>query len=281
MTYAQYLAGRPVVVTAALTGGIHGKETNPAIPETPAEIGQAAANVVEAGASVVHVHARQDSGERAFDTARFQAIDDAIRARTEDVIIQHSTGATGVPVDHRAAALRTDPPPEMASLDMGPVNRYRHVTSTNTRATVDRLYGEMADRGITPELEAFNDGHQSEVAGFLDRHEPDPPVPVSRLFGGGTLSPADPQTLLAAIQQQPAETRLNVIAPGRHHVPFATFGLLCGLNVRVGLEDNVYYRAGELADSNTQLVERVANLASLLERPLASPDQARDQLGLA
>ena len=146
MTYDEYLAGKPVVVTAALTGGVHGKEANPNLPESPAEIGEAAADAVEAGASVVHVHARKPNGERSFATERFQAIDDEIRARVDDVVVQHSTGGTGAPDDVRHQPLRTDPPPEMASLDMGPLNRYRHLTSENTRHTIDTLYQEMVDR---------------------------------------------------------------------------------------------------------------------------------------
>ncbi|MFB6140218.1 MAG: 3-keto-5-aminohexanoate cleavage protein, partial [Halosimplex sp.] len=159
MSYERFLADEPAVVTAALTGGIHGKEANPNLPETPAEIGRAAGEAVEAGAAIVHVHARTDNGERAFSTERFQEIDDAIRRYADDVIIQHTTGATAAPTEKRHLSLRTDPPPEMASLDMGPLNRYDRLTSENTLATVDALYDEMADRGIKPELEVFNDGH--------------------------------------------------------------------------------------------------------------------------
>jgi len=100
---------QPLVVTAALTGGVHGKEANPNLPETPEEIGRAAAAAERAGAAVVHVHARKPNGERSFATERFQAIDDAIREYADDVVIQHSTGGTGAPDDVRHQPLRTDP----------------------------------------------------------------------------------------------------------------------------------------------------------------------------
>jgi 3-keto-5-aminohexanoate cleavage enzyme len=279
MTYAQYLDGRPVVITAALTGGVHGKEANPAIPETPEEIGKAAAAAEDAGAAVVHLHARREGGERTTATEQFQAVTDAARERTDDVIVQHSTGATAVPLERRLDPLETDPPPEMASLDMGPLNRYRHLTSENTRHAIDTLYEAMADRGITPEMEVFNDGHLNETAAFLDRYDVENPS-VTLIYGGGTTTPPHPRNLLNHVQGLPETAAFNVLGLGRHQLPLTTMGLLLGGHVRVGLEDNVYYREGELADSSAQLVERTAGLARTLGREPATPAEARDVLGL-
>jgi 3-keto-5-aminohexanoate cleavage enzyme len=280
MTYDDYLAGEPLIVTAALTGGVHGKEAHPNLPETPDEIAQAAAAVEEAGASVVHLHARRPNGERDFSTERFQQIDDAIRARTDDLLLQHSTGGTGAPTAERAKPLRTDPAPEMASLDMGPLNRYDHLTSENTRATVDTLYDEMRERGIKPELEVFNDGHLNEAYGLLDRRDLADPVYATLIFGPGTLSRPTPQHFLTAVADLPGGAQFNTLGFGRHQLPFATMGILFGGHVRVGLEDNVYYRRGELAESNAQLVERVVRVAEELGRPVATPEQARAVLNL-
>jgi len=280
MGYDDYLAGEPVIVTAALTGGVHGKEANPNLPETPEEIGRAAAAAEAAGAAVVHLHARRPNGERAFATARFEAIDEAVRRHADDVIVQHSTGGTGVPVGTRRQPLRTDPPPEMASLDMGPLNRYDHLTSENTRGTVDTLHAEMVDRGIKPELEVFNDGHRNEVHGLLERRELAEPAYVTLIFGGGTLTRPRPRNLLNAVGDLPPRAVFNTLAFGQHQLPFAALGLVLGGHVRVGLEDNVYYRRGELAESNAQLVERVARVADELGREVATPAQAREILGL-
>ena len=281
MSYADYLAGEPVIVTAALTGGVHGKETNPNLPETPEEIGRAAAAVEAAGASVVHLHARQENGERSFATERFQEIDDAVRRHADDVIIQHSTGGTGAPDSERHRPLRTDPPPEMASLDMGPLNRYDHLTSENTRGLVDSLHAEMVDRGIKPELEVFNDGHLNEVHGLLERRDIADPVYATLIFGPGTLSRPRPRNLLNAVDNLPDGALFNTLGFGQHQLPFATMGVLFGGHVRVGLEDNVYYRQGELAESNVQLVERVIRIAEELGRDVATPSQAREILGLS
>jgi len=280
VSYEQFLANDPVVVTAALTGGIHGKEANPNLPERPEEIGKAAAAAEEAGAAIVHVHARTDNGERAFSTERFQQIDDAIRHYADDVIIQHTTGATAAPTEKRHLSLRTDPPPEMASLDMGPLNRYDRLTSENTVATIDALYDEMADRAIKPEMEVFNDGHLNEVHGLLDRRDLDDPPYATLIFGPGTLTRPRPRNFLNAVDNLPDGALFNTLGFGPHQLPFATMGILFGGNVRVGLEDNVYYREGELAESNAQLVERVVRVADELGREVATPAQARDILSL-
>ena len=280
MSYEDFLADEPVIVTAALTGGVHGKEANPNLPETPEEIGRAAAAAEAAGAAVVHLHARTENGERTMATERFQAIDDAVRRYADDVIIQHSTGATAVPGELRHQPLRTDPPPEMASLDMGPVNRYRHLTSENTRGLVDSLYDEMVDRGIKPELELFNDGHRTEAHAFLERRDLAEPMYATLIFGSGTLTRPRPRNFLAAVYDLPDGTLFNTLGFGRHQLPFATMGILFGGHVRVGLEDNVYYDRGELAESNAQLVERVVRVAQELGRPVATSEEARTILSL-
>jgi 3-keto-5-aminohexanoate cleavage enzyme len=280
VSYADYLDGRPVVVTAALTGGIHGKETHPNLPETPAEVARAAADCEAAGAAIVHLHARRPNGERAFSRERYQEITEAVRAATDDVVVQHSTGGTGAPVERRRQSLRTDPPPEMASLDVGPVNRGRHLTAENTRATVASLAAEMRDRGIVPELEAFNGGHLNEVRRAVDEDDLDPAPYVTLIFGPGTLAVPTPRTLLTLVDSLPEGSEFNVLGFGRHQLPLTTLSILVGGHVRVGLEDNLYYRRGERAESNAQLVERAVSVAEALERPVATPEEARTTLDL-
>jgi 3-keto-5-aminohexanoate cleavage enzyme len=168
----------------------------------------------------------------------------------------------------------------MASLDMGPLNRYDHLTSENTRAMVDSLHEEMVERGIKPELEVFNDGHRNEVYGLLDRRNLAEPVYATLIFGPGTLTRPTPQNFGNAIEDLPDGVLFNTLGFGQHQLPFATMGILFGGHVRVGLEDNVYYRRGELAESNAKLVRQVVRLANELERNVASTVQAREILGL-
>lgn len=278
MSYDDYLSGKPLVVTAALTGGVHGKEANPALPETPAEVAEAAAACEAAGASIVHLHAREDSGERAFSTERFQELTDAVRDATDDVVVQHSTGGTAAPDERRAEPLRTDPAPEMASLDMGPLNRYRHLTSENTRALIDALHEEMQARDVKPELEVFNGGHLNESLRIWDDLD-DPPY-VNLVFGGGTTTVPHPRNLVNLVENLPEGAEFNVLAFGPHQLPLTTVAMTLGGHVRVGLEDNLYYRKGEAAESNAQLVDRAVRIADELGRPVASPAETRDMLGL-
>ena len=278
MSYDDYRDGKPLIVTAALTGGVHGKEANPNVPETPEEVAEAAAAAEEAGASILHLHAREDSGERAFSTERFQELTEAVRAATDDVVIQHSTGGTAAPDALRAEPLRTDPAPEMASLDMGPLNRYDHLTSENTRALVDALHEEMQARGIKPELEVFNGGHLNESLRIWD--ELDEPPYVNLVFGGGTTTIPSPRNLLNMVENVPDGAEFNILAFGPHQLPLTTMGILLGGHVRVGLEDNLYYAKGTQAESNAQLVERTVRIAEELGRPVASTAEAREILHL-
>jgi 3-keto-5-aminohexanoate cleavage enzyme len=278
VSYDDYRDGKPLIVTAALTGGVHGKEANPNVPESPAEVADAAAAAEEAGASILHLHAREDSGERAFSTERFQALTEAVRDATDDVVIQHSTGGTAAPDALRAEPLRTDPAPEMASLDMGPLNRYQHLTSENTRALVDALHEEMQARGIKPELEVFNGGHLNESLRIWDELA-EPPY-VNLVFGGGTTTIPSPRNLLNMVENVPDGAEFNVLAFGPHQLPLTTMGILLGGHVRVGLEDNLYYAKGEQAESNAQLVERTVRIAEELGRPVASTAEAREILDL-
>jgi len=278
MTYNDYLERKPVIVTAALTGGVQCKETVSNLPETPEEVGAAARECERAGASIVHLHARRPNGERAFSAERFQEVTDAVRSETDDLIVQHSTGGTAASDEIRAEPLRTDPAPEMASLDMGPLNRYAKLTSENTREIVDDLHAEMLNRGIKPELEVFNGGHLNESLRIWEDLE-SPPY-VNLVFGGGTTTIPHPRNLVMLVENLPADTEFNILGFGPHQLPMTTQGLLLGGHVRVGLEDNRYYRHGEPAESNAQLVERAVRIANELERPVATPTEARSILGI-
>jgi 3-keto-5-aminohexanoate cleavage enzyme len=138
----------------------------------------------------------------------------------------------------------------------------------------------MADRGIKPELEVFNDGHINEAHGLLERRDLDEPIHTTLIFGPGTLTRPRPRNFLTAIDDLPDRATFNTLGFGRHQLPFATMGILFGGHVRVGLEDNVYYGPGELATSNAQLVDRVVRIAEELGRPVATPAQTRELLGL-
>jgi len=166
----------------------------------------------------------------------------------------------------------------MASLDMGPMNRYQHITSENTRHMIDTLAAEMQEKGIKPEMEVFNNGHMSEVYRLIDKGLLEEPYYINIIFGPGTLTPPTPENMVNMVNNLPDNSIFNVLAIGRHQLPLTTMGIVMGGHVRVGMEDNLYYRRGEPAESNAQLVGRTVRIADELDRELATPAEARELL---
>ena len=277
MSYEDYLSDRKTILTVAPTGGVHGKDKNPNLPEQPAEIAEQVAACEELGASICHLHARDEHGEN--DAARIQAVNDAVRDRCDDIVIQNTTGGQST-YDARVEGIRTDPYPEMASLDMGPFNRGQHIITEHNRHNIDRLAAEMREKDIKPELECFNNGHVNEVYRLIDRGALEEPYYFNLVFGHGTFTPPTPENVLNLVSNLPENSEFNLLAVGRHQLPLTTLSMILGGHVRVGMEDNLYYRKGEPARSNSQLVERTARIADLLDADLATPAETRERLGL-
>jgi len=277
MSYDHYIDQRKLILTVATTGGVHGKDANPNLPEQPAEIARQVRECEKLGAAIVHVHGRDEHGEN--DPERLQAVNDAIRDRCDDIIIQNTTGGQS-PYENRVAGIRTDPPPEMASLDMGPFNRGQHIITEHTRNNIESLAREMQEKGIKPELEVFNNGHLNETYRLIEKDILDPPYYINVILGPGTFTMPRPKNLLNMVENLPAESHFNVLATGPHQLPLTTMGALLGGHVRVGMEDNLYFERGEPAQSNAQLVERSTEIIDNLDRNLATPDEAREMLGM-
>lgn len=276
MTYQDYLDGKKVILTVATTGAVHGKDANPNLPEQPAEIAEQVRECERLGASIVHVHGRDEHGEN--DSGRLQAVNDAIRERCDDIVIQNTTGGQAN-FDERVKGIRTDPAPEMASLDMGPFNRDKHIITQHTRANIERLASEMRERGVKPELEVFNSAQMSEVHRVIEEGLIEAPYYLNLIFGG-PFTPPNPMNVLAMIDDLPPGAEFNLLAIGPHQLPLTTLAVLLGGHVRVGMEDNLYYERGRPAESNAQLVRRTVEIIERLGRELATPDDARRMLGM-
>jgi len=241
MSYEDYLDDRNVILTVAPTGGVHGKDKNPNLPEQPEEIAEHVAACEELGAAICHLHARDEHGEN--DAGRIQAVNDAVRDRCDDIIIQNTTGGQST-YDARVQGIRTDPPPEMASLDMGPFNRGQHIITEHTRHNIDQLAAEMREKGIKPELECFNNGHVNEVYRLIDRGALEEPYYFNLVFGHGTFTPPTPENVLNLVSNLPENSEFNLLAVGRHQLPLTTLSMILGGHVRIGMEDNLYYQKG-------------------------------------
>lgn len=275
-----------LIITVALTGGLHGKEANPALPERPEEIILDAIGCYEAGAAVVHIHARDAKGRGVGDAAIFSEINEGIRARCP-VVIQNTTGGPGIPIEQRISSL--DAGPEMASLNMGSVVFFtggrQEPTETlfmNLRSEIEAFARAMLNRRVKPELEVYNPSMFGEVDNLISKGLLMRPYYVNFVMNVGGMGgyPGTAKNLLTMLDLLPEGALFNVSGIGRAQLPLNTMAIILGGHARVGLEDNVFYSKGELASGNAQFVERLARLAGELGREVATPDEAREILGI-
>jgi len=271
---------RPVIITAALTGSRITKDQTPYIPITPAEIAAEGIAAWKAGAAVVHVHVRDAAtGQGAQDLDAFGAVTAVLRAETDVILCLTTSGIPGrnLPTAERIAPLALQP--EMASFDAGTIQMDAGLF-VNEPEFLDALAAEALERGVKLELECFDSGM---VETALRYHaEGKIPAPLHFQFVTGTRHgmPATAAALVEAAGKLPPDATWSVIGVGRMQTPMTMLALAMGGHVRVGLEDTIYCRRGELATGNAQLVERAVRLAGELDRPVATPAQAREILGL-
>jgi 3-keto-5-aminohexanoate cleavage enzyme len=267
-----------LIITVALVGAEVTKEDTPHLPITPEEIGEAAREAREAGASIAHIHVRDADGNPSQNRELYRRAIEEIRKRT-DIIIQVSTGgAVGMTAEERLQPLSLKP--EMASFTTGTVNFGRDVFM-NPPEMLERFAEEFRRHGVMPEFEIFDVGMVENAlrlikkTGFYTGH-----LHFDFVMGVPGGIPATADNLLHLVRLLPQGSTWSVAGVGRAQLPMAALGVVLGGHVRVGLEDNIYYRKGELA-TNTQLVARVVRIARELEREVATPEEAREILKLS
>ncbi len=278
-----------VIITCALTGGIHGKEANPNLPEQPDEIVEQGVAAWRAGASILHVHARNPDGSNTMDPDIYSELHERLCAETDAVIQLTTGGSPMLSVEERLNTVFLAP--EMCSLNMGLLNffiRGEQVFFSNHRSDIERFAREIHTRDVKPELEVYNSAMLEEVEHLLSLKILEPPYTINFVLHTPTQGGqrGTPQNLLDMVDRLrdlsvPYDTlRVNVSSMGPTQLPITTMGLAMGLNVRVGMEDNVLYRRGEPVQNNAQLVERTVRIARELDRKPATPEEVRQILGL-
>jgi 3-keto-5-aminohexanoate cleavage enzyme len=266
-----------LIITAALTGSQPTQSMNPHVPLSPEEIAAAAQACHRAGASIAHVHARNPQGGPTLDPDIFAEIHRLIGERT-DMIVQISTGGrAGMDTAARAEPVRLLRP-EMASLTTGSMN-FPDQVYANSPATVESLARTMQEVGTKPEMEIFEAGMIDNAVLLAKQGLATSPLHFDFVLGIRGAQPATPRQLLFLSESIPTGSTWTVAGVGRWQLPMALLAIGMGGHVRVGLEDNLYYRKGELA-SNEGLVARIARLAAEAERPVANPNEARRILHL-
>jgi len=277
-----------IVVSAALTGVLARREQCPYIPYTPKEIGEEAKRAADAGAAIVHIHARADDGGPDFSVERYREILAEVRSRSE-VIINFSTGAVGLPAEERIAHIR-EVKPEMAALNMGSMNYaiyserkkvfYQDFVFANPFKDIRYFLETMNKAGVRPEMECFDTGHIANSAPLIDLGILNRPYQFSLIMGVLGGIPASTENLVHQVRSLPSGSIWQVIGISLAQWRLVAAAISMGGNVRVGLEDNFYLREGLMAKSNGELVEKAVRLAGELGREAATPAEARALLQL-
>lgn len=278
-----------VIITAALTGVLATRQQSEYIPYTPEEIAQEGQRAVDAGASILHIHARQDDGRPAYDVETYRRIHEEVRKLCPGVIINFSTGAIGISREeriHHIPAVK----PEMAALNMGSMNYaiysrkskqfYHDFVFANPFSDIIYFLEQMQSAGTRPEMEVFDTGHINNARPLIDMGLLSPPYTFSFVMGVLGGIPATTENLLHQSKQLPEGAMWQVIGIGRKQWALVAAAITLDGNIRVGLEDNLYLPNGELSPSNGASVDQAAQLVRLLGREVATISEARAMLRL-
>lgn len=296
------------IVTCAVTGAIHVPTMSPHLPITPDEIVEEAVAAAEAGASILHIHVRDpETGEPTSDLGLFREVAERVRAQTDAVIQPTTGGAPTMSVEERVAVV-PELEPEMASCNMGSINfglypilnafdefeyawerKYlegtRDLIFPNTFESLETTIPLFRDHGTKPEFECYDVGHLYNAKHFVDRGMIETPIHLQFVMGIHGGIGADHENLQHLIRTTEKlfgdDYSFSVIGAGRMQMQLGSTAVSMGGHARVGLEDSIYIRKGELAESNAQQVEKMVDLTrELTGREIASPDDVRSFLGL-
>jgi uncharacterized protein (DUF849 family) len=283
----------PVIISCSISGVIANRDQCPAIPYTPEEYAAEARRAVEEGASQIHIHARKPDGTPSYEAEDFKAITEAIRGAVDDVIINYSTGAIGIPIEKRLEYLRKCRP-EVAALNMSSMNYAKYsrrrkdfvfkAVFENSFDTIIEFLTEMRELGIKPEHECFDSGHVANLDPLLDMGLLKEPLQISLVMGvTGGIRPT-PRNVTLMSDQIPGgpegPNQWQTIGISRDQWKLLGAALVLGGNVRAGVEDNLYLPDGSMARSNGDLIGKARQMAEDIGRRPASVVEARELLGI-
>jgi len=278
-----------IIISAALTGAATNRSHCEFIPYTPSEIAAEAKRAADAGASIVHIHAREDNGLPSWRTEVFEQIQKEVRAVCKNVIVNYSTGAIGLSVAERIAHLPATKP-EMAAFNMGSMNYaifskkqkqfFWNGVFENSFDTMSEVVKSMNENGICPEMECFDTGHirnaePLRMMGLI----PDNAC-YSLVMGVLGGIPATPENLIHQIKQVPEDAFWQSIVISRKQWKLNAIATAMGGNIRVGLEDNFYLPNGTMAKSNGELVDNAVQMVRMIGREPATISETREILNI-
>ena len=281
----------PCIITCSISGTVANRDQCPAIPYTPEEYAAEARRIVDEGGAMIHIHARRPDGTPSYEVEDFRAITEAITGAVDDVIINYSTGAIGIPIQKRIEYLR-ELRPDVAALNMSSMNYAKYsrrrkdfvfkAVFENSFDTIIEFITAMNELGIQPEHECFDAGHVANLDPLLDMGLLTPPLQISLVMGvTGGIRPT-PRNVTFMSDQVPegpeGSNNWQVIGVSRDQWKLLAGSLDLGGNVRAGLEDNLYLPDGEMARSNGDLIAKARQMAEDVGRRAATAQEAREML---
>jgi 3-keto-5-aminohexanoate cleavage enzyme len=268
----------PVVVTCAITGADVFRENNPNIPYTTAEIADSAIGAARAGATVAHLHVREDDGTPSGRPELFVDVIERIRAESEILTMVSTGGSNDMTIEERTTGLEAKP--DISGVESGSMN-FGDETFITPPPAGRGIAKRAQDAGIALEVEVFDVGHVISAVRWLEQGVIESPMTINLVFGVPGGIDASPEALDAMLRPLPPETFWTVTCIGRHHQRMLALALLRGApGIRTGLEDVAYISRGVHAPSNAALVEMAVGLAGTLGREVATQEQTRELLGL-
>ena len=298
------LSEKKVIITAAITGGIHGKWANPSLPVTAEEQAQDAFECYEAGASIVHIHVRGDDGQNTPDLKYYnktikligekcpiiRQIGNGIGARVETTHTITKTGRKQVhseivqpTLEERLNLLNINPPPEMHTINAGTFEfrtPYGGAVFSNPMDFNKKYIKRCKRKGFGLEIEVYDSSHIANILELVDQDILEPPLHFSIVLGIKGGAPATVENLVHMVDQIPKGSTWQVVTVGKYNLRTTLIAMCMGANVRTGLEDTIYYKKGELVKNNAQLVTRMAQLAKEIGREPATVDETKKILNL-
>ncbi len=271
-----------LIITAAVCGSAPMKEQNPNVPYTPEEIALEALRAWRAGAAVVHIHVRDpQSGTPAFERHLFAEVVGRLRSES-DLVINLTTSGFNIkgPDPDTRRLMPLELKPDLCSLDVGSLNFRDRGVFINSEAWGERAAKAMRESGIKPEIEVFDMGHIRQAADMVARGFFTSPALFQLCLGIPWGIEGTVEALMEMRKRLPAGCEWSALGMGAAQLPINTMSILLGGHVRVGFEDNIYTSRGVLAGSNAEFVERIVALARILQREIASCDDARRILAL-
>ena len=268
-----------VILTVATTGAWPQKKDTPYIPLQPEEIAEEIYACYKAGASIAHIHVRDDENKASMSFEKFEQTVKLVRQRCDIVINLTTSGGIGLMDDIRMKPF-IELKPEIASFDCGSMNWMNSTVFENSPKFLEKLGLTMQENNVKPEIEVFDAGMIYNALYYLKKGVLKAPLHFQFVLGVPGGMAATVENLMFLKSLIPADATWGALGIGKQHLPIMYAALALGGHLRVGMEDNIYYRAGELAKSNVEFIERTKRIAAELDKQIATPAEARAILGL-